>query len=259
MGNLFRALGSLLMILALTASVRPQAHVVTNHDVISQARSAYYSLTKKGFKGFTATVEPNWKVILAHTATPKNLKVFGAVRFTLVVDAKGTASLRHEVNADAAKPDLVPVVEQIQKDLQRLVAGFFNTWRMFVVGSPFPETANQIKIENLGAQYLLTYPSEPGEIMIVMTRDFLINEWKLSGPLASRTVKPHFQKTVDGFLLTGYQGVFEPVGDGIKTTLDFNIEYQDVSGLRLPHKVLLKGMHGSEPVEAEIVFRVIGE
>jgi hypothetical protein len=74
-----------------------------------------------------------------------------------------------------------------------------------------------------------------------------------------RTVKPQFQKTPDGLLLSGYHGVFEPVGDGIKTTLDFKIEYQDVNGLKVPRKLRFNGMHGSEPVEAELVFTIKGQ
>ena len=259
MRKLTRALGSLLTILALTVPVSAGVQGVTKQDVIGQARSAYYSLTRKGFKGFTATIEPNWEVILAHTATPENLKVFRAVRFYMVVDASGAVTVRREVGPNAARPELEPVVNRIHYDVQRLVTGFFNTWRTFMVASPFPETENQIKIENTGKQYRLDYSMQSGTVMMMMTGDFLITEWNLSGPSARRTVKPQFEKTVDGLLLTSYQGVFEPKSEGVKTTLDFNIEYQDVSGIKLPHKVRLSGMHGSEPVEAELVFRVTVE
>lgn len=259
--KLTRALGCPLIILALTVSTVPGDQLAAKSyavspDVLSQARSAYYSLTRKGFKGFTATVEPNWEVILAQTATPASLKIFRAVRFSIVVDANGAVTVSHEVDSDARNPELQPVVNRIHNDVQRLVTGFFNTWRIFVVNSPFPETDNQIKIENADKQYHLSYTTQSGNVTIAMTRDFLITEWKFSGPTVKRTVKPQFQKTVDGFLLTGYQGTFEPIGDGIKTTLDFHIEYQDVDGMKVPQKVRLSGMHGSEPVEAELIFIV---
>jgi len=251
-------LGSLVAIYALIASVSDNRAFSQSQDVIDQARSAYYSLTRKGFKGFTADVEPNWEVILAHTANPKNLNVFRAVRFSMVVDATGAVTVRHEVGAGAAKPELQPVVERIHNDVQRLVTGFLNTWKMFMMSSPFPETENQIKVENQGPQYRLSYATQSGGVVMMMTGDFLITEWNLSGPRAKRTFKPHFQKTVDGFLLTGYQEVFEPIGSGIRTTMDFNIEYQDVGGIKLPQKFRLRGMHGIEPVAAELVFRVNG-
>src|SRR5829696_7735786 len=124
-----------------------------------------------------------------------------------------TARLRllTEVGVDAARPELQPTVNQIHSDVQRLVTGFFNTWRIFAVGSPFPETASEVKIENAGKQYRVSYPTQSGEVTIAMTSDLLMTEWNLSAPTAKRTVKPRFQKTLDGLLLTGYHGVFVPI------------------------------------------------
>lgn len=253
MKRLTRTLVTLLTILALTVSAQPRGQANTNNEVLNRARGAYYSLARKGFKGFTAAVEPNWEVILAHTATPKTLAIFRAVQFSLAVDANGAATVTHEVGANA-KPELQETADRIQSDVQRLVAGFFNTWRIFVVNSPFPET--EIQIENPGALYKLSHTTQAGNVTIMMDGDLTIKEWSLTGPTVKRTVKPKFQKTPDGFLLTSYQGTFEPVGEGLKTTLDFQIEYQDAGGMKLPQKVRLSGMHGSEPVEAELVFRM---
>jgi hypothetical protein len=227
----------------------PRQQSTTNHDVITRARTTYYSLARKGFKGFSATVEPNWEVILAQTATSANLKVFRAVRFSMVVDENGAVTLSHEVGPNAPSAE---VVNKIRYDVQRLVTGFFNTWRIFVVSSVFPET--QIKIENAGKQYRLLYTTPSGEVTIAMTDDLLIKEWNLSAPTVKRTVKPQFQKTAEGLLLTDYKQTFEPVGDGIKTTLDVHIQYQDLNGMKVPQKVRLSGVHGSEPVEAELAF-----
>ena len=254
--KLSRAPGFLLTIVALTTSVYPDKQSPANQEVISQARSAYYNLARKGFKGFTATIEPNWEVILGQTATPASLKIFRALQFSMVVDANGAVTVTHEVGADAAKPDLQPTVNRIHYDIQRLGTGFFNTWRIFAVNSPFPEAASDLKIENVGKQYRVSYPTQSGVVTIAMNSDLLLTEWNLSAPTAKRTVKPKFQKTVDGLLLTGYHGVFEPTGPGIKTTLDFQIEYQDVSGMKVPRKLRFNGMHGSEPVEAELVFTI---
>ena len=254
--KLSRALGFPLIVLAVTASAHPHQQPAANQEVITAARGAYYSLSKKGFKGYTATIEPNWEVILAQTATPANLKIFRAVQFSMVVDANGAVTVTHEVGADAAKADLQPTVNRIHYDVQRLVTGFFNTWRIFTVSSPFPETTNQMKIENAAKQYRVSYATQSGDLAITMTTDLLLTEWSFSGATAKRTVKPQFQKTVDGLLLSGYHGVFEPVGEGIKTTLDFKIEYQDMDGMMVPRKVRFNGMHGSEPVEAELVFTI---
>ena len=254
MRKLIRIPGSLLTILALAFSVHPRNQSATNENVVTRARGAYYSVARKGFKGFTASVEPNWEVILAQTATPANLLIFRAVKFSIVVDANGAVSLTHEVGPHAAKPELRPAVNLIHADVQRLVAGFFNTWRIFMVNSPFPEA--EFQIENQEKRHQLFYTTQSGKVTIIMTEDFVITEWNIVGPTAKRTVKPQFQKTADGLLLSGYQGIFEPIGPGIKTTLDFHIEYQDAGGIKVPYKVNFTGMHGSEPVESELVFRV---
>ena len=250
-----RALGFPLTILALTASAYTRGQTPLKQDVIGQARSAYYSLARKEFKGFNATVEPNWEMILAQTATPSNLKMFRAIQFSMRVDANGAVTVTHEAGADAPNAE---VVNKVHFDVQRLVTGFFNVWRIFVVGSPFLETPSDAKVENGEKQYRVSYPTQAGAMTITMTSDLLITEWNLAGPTLKRTMKPQFQKTVDGFLLTAYYATFEPVGDGIKTTLDFKIEYQDVNGMKVPRKVRFNGMHGSEPVEAELVFTIKG-
>jgi hypothetical protein len=155
------------------------------------------------------------------------------------------------VGANAPNAD---VVARIQYDLQRLVIGFFNTWRTFVVTSPLSVPENVIKLENQGKEYRLSYITLSGEITIVMTDELLIRETKFSGRSVKRTLKPQFEKTADGFLLTDYKQVTEPVGEGITTILDFHIQYQDLNGLKLPQKVRLGGTYGTEPVQAELTF-----
>jgi hypothetical protein len=259
MRKLLRALAFLLTILTVTIPVDAGDQVATHQDVVAKARSSYYSLTKKGFKDFTGTIEPNWKVILADTANRENLKIFRSIRFSIVVNAEGVVTVSYEVGADAAKPALQPFVKRIHSDLQRLVAGFFNTWRMFTLSSPFPTKENLIKVENLSNQYRFTGNMSSGVVVISMTGDFAITEWNLSGPTAKRMIKPRFEKTGAGFLLTGYESFFDPIGEGIGTELNFDIEYQDVNGFKIPHKVRLSGVHGTEPVESELVFRVNGQ
>lgn len=247
--------GVLLIIIALTVSAHPRPQQApTNQEFLSRARNTYYSLEKKGFKGFTAAVEPNWEVILGDTATPASLKVFHAVQFSMTVDANAAVTVTHEVGPNAAKPELQPTVNRIHADVQRLVSGFFNTWRTFMVNSPFPDA--EFQLENQEKQHKVFYATQSGKVSITMTDDLVITEWHIVGPTAKRTVKPQFQKTADGLLLTGYQGTFEPIGPGIKTTLDFHIEYQDAGGMKVPYKVSFTGMHGNEFVESELVFRV---
>ena len=256
MKKLIRALGLLITIYALTVSISAQTTVASSEKVIGQARGAYYNLTRQGFHGFEAGLDPKWEVILGPTATEENLKVFRAVRFSITVDARGAVTLSHVV-VSADKTRLEPYIKQIDYNIKRLVTGLFGTWAAFMVNSPFPENESQIKVEDSAAGCRLFYTTQSADVVLTLTNDLAISEWKLIDRAAKRTVRPLFQKTTDGLLLTGYHSLFEPLGVGIKTTLDINIDYQVVNGMKLPRKIRFKGMHGSEPVEAELTLHSV--
>ena len=244
---------SLVAIHILTVPVAGDSAAYGCQDKIDQARSAYYNLRNHGFNGFTATIEPNWRVTLGPTATKENLKIFRALRFSMVVDANGTVSVSHEViSLDKARVE--PYAAQIQENVLRLVAGSFGTWARFVIASPFPENETPVKIENSGEECRVFYAVESANIALAMTND-LITEWKLTAPNARRTINPSFRKTSGGLLLNSYKSVFEPAGVGVKTTSDVTIEYQDVEGMKLPHKIAIRGLYGSEPFAAELTFK----
>ncbi len=250
---MIRALALLILVCAITTLVTAQSPSGTSQDVIAQARRAYYNLAEKRFYGFKAVIEPDWEVILGSTATPENLKVFRAVQLSMTVDGNGVVVVNHEV-ADSEQTKVEPYVKPIHENVQRLLSGFFGTWARFMVSSPFPDAQTQSKIENSGNAHRIFYSTETNDVLLTMTNELLITEWKLTSTRAKRTLKPLFQKTEEGLLLNGYQTDFEPVAEGIRTTLDFTIGYQDVSGMRLPHKIRINGIHGGQPVAAKFTF-----
>lgn len=237
-------------IFPLTATFSAQS-VSTNQDVVNHARRSYYNLPRHGFNGFQANIEPNWEVTLGYAATPDNLTVFRDVRFSINVDAKGAVTLTHEITGNQ-KTRVERYATEIHNNLQRLVAGVLGTWAFFMIRSPFPES--QIKILTVDKEYRLFYTEESNEVMLTLTTDCLITEAKVNGPPSIRTITPVFQRTPEGLLLTSYHTVSQPMGQGGMTTLYIKIEYEVVNGMKLPGKIHLKGMHGIEPIEAELRF-----
>jgi hypothetical protein len=238
---------------ALATVASAQSVSADKDDVIGRARSAYYNLTRKGFAGFKATIHPNWEVTLGPAATQQNLKVFRTLRFSMAVDASGGIVVSHEV-VNPEKVWVEPYVKQIHYNVNRLVTSFFNTWATFVVNSPFPGTDGDVKFQTSGNAYRLFYSTQPGENTLALTNDLLITEWIIVNPRGKRTVKPRFDKTSAGLLLNGYQLTFEPSSEGIRSTTDLQIDYQEFGGMLLPRKIRIKGMHGAEPIEAELEF-----
>lgn len=239
---------------ALTLQVSRTPAQTTGHDIVRQARGTYYNIKKQPFHGLRATIEPDWEVTLGPTATPDNLKVFRAVRFSMNMDANGNVNVLHEVS-DADKVRVEPYRASIHENVQRLVTAFFNLWARFMVNSPFPDNETQVKIEDTGKDYRLLYKADSNEVVLFLTRELRITEMRLTGPRSNRTIRPLFEKTSEGLLLTGYTSLFEPVGEGVRTELDFTIEYEDLGGTKFPSRIVLRGAHGGEPVATEIRFR----
>lgn len=223
-------------------------------DIIRQARGTYYNLKKQRFHGLRATIEPDWEVTLGPTATPENLKVFRAVRFSMNMDANGNVNVIHEVS-DADRVRVEPYLASIHENVQRLVTAFFNAWARFTINSPFPDNETQVKIEDSGKDYRLLYNVDSNDVVLSLTRDLRITEMRLTGPRSKRTMRPLFEKTSEGLLLTGYTSLFEPVGEGVRTELDFTIEYEDLGSTKFPNRIVIRGVHGGEPVAAEFRFR----
>ena len=244
----------LVLLLAVQAVVQAQ----DQQTVVDRAWRAYYSLPRRGFSGFKATIEPNWDVILGKTATPQNLKVFRSLRFTLNVDVRGAAKVTYEaVNPDKTRTE--PYAQQIHANVEGLITGFFSTWTTFVVSSPIPIRDGQVRVEDGTNDHRLFFKTRSADAVLTLTRDLLITELKLSGPSGTRTIKPMFQKTTEGLLLSSFTSTFEPTRDSLlnSTTLDVQIEYQDLTGMKLPYKVRIKGTHGADPIEAELTFNQV--
>ena len=245
------ALVSILLFHLVSSSAAGQTTDSGNKKLIADARTAYYSLTRHNFNGYTATLRPNWKVILAETATPENLKVFRSQHFSMTVDRIGSVSVNREFDV-VQRASTATYVKQIHENVQRLLSSFFGTWSFFMISSAFPEV--RMNIENLGQEYQISYTVQSTDVKLKLTTDFLITEGRFFDGKVKRTIKPIFQKTPEGFLLTGYHIVFEPVGRGNKTTIETRIEYDEIVGLKLPGKIHIKGIYGAEPIEAELKF-----
>ena len=157
--------------------------------MIADARAAYYSVTRHGFNGFQAVIEPDWKVILADTGTKENLKVFRDLRLSMIVDANGAVTVNREFG------DTHPLVKQIHDHVQRLVTSFFGTWAFFMIGSPFPKL--QVGVENGQEGYRFSYRVQATDVILLLSPNSLITEGQLSDSKAKRTIRPVFQKTAE--------------------------------------------------------------
>jgi hypothetical protein len=87
-----------------------------------------------------------------------------------------------------------------------------------------------------------------------MTRELQIKEIKVSANAFKAAVRPQFTKTAKGYILVGYEATYDPTSGPGKTSLNIKLDYQEVSGLQLPHKLSLDAIYDGSPAQVELEF-----
>lgn len=223
-------------------------------DLLRQSIQSYYSLRRLGLLEFRANVQPNWVAMAKDTkGNPEAMKMLNGLRFLVSLRPDGSVKVDYE----SAAP--IPTaqegnIKQIYAGMDEMLTGFFATWNLFMLTSPFPAAESEYQLQDLGEKYLLTYKEGSTDVSTTMTREFGITEVKVSAEAFKASVKPQFTKTPKGYVLVGYEGSYEPtVGPG-KTRLSVRVEYQEINGFQLPRKLNLDGIYDGSLVQAELQF-----
>ena len=229
--------------------------------IIAQARQAYYSLSRFGLIEFQSNIQPNWELVLKDemvanpSAAQESLRLLNGLHFPIRLDPKGNVKVNHI--ADFAPPNerVAEGFQRIYGGMEQAVSGFFESWNLFMLNSPFPEVDGEYQLEDLGGQYRLYYKEGAADVVTTMTGDFAITEIKVSTTEFKSSIKPHFISTQKGYVLTGYEANYQPVTGPGATRLSVQLDYQEVNGLQLPRKLHLDGVYeGRNPFEMELLF-----
>ena len=236
------------------------AQVVANkQQIINQARHGYYDLIREGFSEFQCSVTPNWEALLADerktdaAGADAAVKTLSQIHFSAKFSQDGKVQLTHNTvspdntqNADAFK--------QIFTGMEQMTSGFFDTWKLFVLGPPFPAVESEYRLEAHGPQYLLTYKEGSADVVTTMGRDFAITDMKVTTPEFDSIIQPKFTKTPKGLLFSAYDATYQSKDNGSATELKVLINYQEVDGLQIIQKLNLSGSYGGTPFAAELAF-----
>jgi len=236
----------------------PQVFAGTVNDdkeVIRKARLAYYNLRTLGLVGFRANLQPNWELAVKNITTdPARLKMLNGLHFSMSLDEQGAVKVNHSSDAGPPTEEMQNSFNQIYEGMDEMVSGFFATWRLFILESPFPAPESDYQLKDLGNQYVLTYKEGSAAVSTTLTKEFAISELKVSTPAFNSLIKPQFLKTPKGYLVTGYEATYDPTTGPGKVKLNLQMDYQEVRGLNLPRKVHMSGLYDANPVEAELLF-----
>lgn len=228
------------VILSCTFAFGLSGQSVTTVDKAKFAEAAsarYYSLVHQGLVSFSCDVKVNWdtvpKMILipAETAEPKGLE---AVRVKASQGIRTPAKVEREYSQETSALAKV-AYDPLFSWLSEVVRGFMMTWGAKGMDGPIPyeDGISTVTLAPSGYRVVLVHPN----VQLLVGKDYLITEVLTSGD--GQDIDEHllFAPSEQGLLYTGSEAVNKLGGDWNR--IQYNLDYQPVETLQLPHNVHL--------------------
>ena len=238
-------------------SLPPSLAVAQSADLdkaktLQAARERYYNLRTQGLANVQVAIQPNWELLLEGTiSAPSARTLLNNLHFWISIDAADKLQLTHDGKAVPA--DQLEAVEKIFKGMNSSVTGFFRTWSIFALGSPFPVPGSDYALERRADGFRFLQKQNDLDVAIDTDNEFAITEIRVVAADRTSSLKPILEKTPAGLVLKGYTASSRRP-DGSNTTVQASLEYGTVSGLRLLHKVNLDTVFQGTPAKLEWLF-----
>lgn len=249
-----RLIGAIIGVLISTTSslAVAQSAEFDRAKVLQAARERYYNLRTQGLADVQVAIRPNWDLLLEGTnAAPSARTLLNNLHFWISIDAEDKLQLTHDGKAVPAEQLLA--VEKIFKGMNSSVTGFFRTWSIFLLGSPFPVPGSDYAVERRADGFRFLQKQNDLDVAIDTDNEFAITEIRAVAVDRTSSLKPVLEKTPAGLVLKGYTASSRRP-DGSNTTVQASLEYETVSGLRLLHKVNLDTVFQGSAAKLEWAF-----
>ena len=244
-----------LMLAAISVTAHAQNLEAEKTQTLKAARQGYYNLKRAGLVEFSANIQPNWDSLLPEVKNrSKGRELLDSLRFSLSVDSQSKLRMDHYAEIVPSDQKLAEFVDRIFKGMDESVSSFFGTWSIFSLTSPFPDVGSDYAISESAGRYIFTQRQSNLDVMVSTDNDFMVTEIRASGPELTASLNPVLEKTANGFLLKGYIARSELLSGARKTTVKASLEYAEVNGLKMLHKVSLDTVFQGEPAKVEWLF-----
>lgn len=243
-----------LLICSAAMSAADSAPQSNKKEILNRARQRYYNLRQAGLIEYQANIQPNWEVLLTGVeANGFAMKLLNGLHFSMSIDSASRFRMDHQ--ADVTPPDQKSVDrrETIFKQVDEAVSRFVATWSIFTLTSPFPDIENDYEAKEVAGQYQFSRQEGATHVLTITDKDFMIIEIKASGAGFNASLKPVLEQTTKGFILKGYAANYETLS-GRSTQVKVRVDYQEIRGLQLPHKVGVDVIYGGRPAQMEWLF-----
>ncbi len=230
-------------------------------EIIKEARAAYYSLRRSGLDSFAVNITVNWAVVLKGQTTTaagreSAMKLLNGLHFAAEFGADGKTVMFHKADTPAPNAQSQAGYDQIFTGMDQVITGFMDTYKPFMVSSPFPEIDSTYTLEDFNNGYRLSYKEDATtQVITLMTKAFIITETVVHAKDFDSTIKPTFLATADGYVLAGYDGEYIPTATKTGVVkLIATMEHSFVNGLRLPKKLAFDSTVDGVPNATELTF-----
>jgi len=233
------------------------ARAADKRAVLQEARRSYYSLHALGFEALECSIRPNWNLLFAGQRksepqqTDTALKTLERLQFTIDLNPDGSVKFSHN-ELPGQNREMKEALQQIFDGMELTMSGFFDTWKLFVLDSPFPDPDGDFQLQDMGALYRITYRDGSADVTTTMTKDFAIADLNVASPEFVSSIRPHFTKLPDGWLLNAYEANYRSDKPEEATELKVAVRYGAVNGLQTIEKLNLSGSYGASAFDIEL-------
>jgi len=249
-----KSIGNLITVIVFcfSAVCDAQAVDIDKAKTLLTARERYYNLRTLGLSDVRVAIQPNWDLLLEGTnPAPSAKTLLNNLHFWISIDAADKLQLSHD--AKAVPVDQLDAIEKIFKGMNSSVTGFFRTWSIFLLSSPFPMPGSDYAVERRANGFRFLQRQGDLDVAIDTDNEFAITEIGAVAVDRTSSLKPILEKTPAGLVLKGYTASSQRP-DGSNTTVQASLEYETVSGLRMLHKVNLDMVFQGASAKFEWVF-----
>ena len=237
----------------------PGQVIANKQAILSQARQSYYNLHNEGLAAFQCSVTPNWEMLLQNqrkqdpAAVDAAVKTLNQLHFTASLAADNSVKLTHN-DLTGQSQQMMEALRQIYGGMEQMTSGFFDTWKLFMLRSPFPEVKSEYQLEALGPQFRLAYKDGTADVVTTMGRDLSITNLRVTTTDFDSSIQPTFTRTPKGLVLHAYDASYQSQKPEEATHLKVLIDYQEVQGFQMLEKLSLSGTYGGSAFAVELQF-----
>lgn len=246
------------LILAVFAAVPMQAGAQRSDAektrILLAARQSYYNLKQAGMVEFRANIKPNWEVVLGAESDAATVKLLNTLHFSISIDPESQFRMSNRADAPPSSEKMAAAFDDIYRQMYQAVSSFVTTWSVFMLTSPFPAPDVDCEVGQTEDQIRFSHKEQNNRVVTLTNKDFKVIEMTVVGKGFSASLNPVLEKTPAGYILKGYSGVYRTPSATQDTQLKVTIDYHEMTGLRLPHRVYVDTIYAGIPAQIEWLF-----